>query len=64
MTTLQTSTSTSTAVFNSVTLPSTLTASQRATVSSEPNIDIKAYAIQTDNLNTSIPSEIFALFSE
>lgn len=63
MTTLAANTSTTTSVFDSVTLEPTLTAEQKATVTSS-NIVVNAYGIQTDGLGTnSTPSQIFALFS-
>ncbi len=62
MTTLASSTTTSTAVFSSVTLAPTLTAAQKATAPDTTNIVVKAYGIQTDSLSASTPSGIFALF--
>lgn len=62
MTTLAANTTTSTAVFNEVTLAPTLTAEQKATASTTPNIIVNAYGIQIDNLNVTSPSAIYALF--
>lgn len=61
MTTLAASTSTSTAVFSSVTLEPTLTVAQKDTASSTPNIVITACGIQTDNVGTT-PSAVWANF--
>ena len=60
MTSLAPQNSTS-AVFSSVTLVSTLTSEQRDTAS-VTNIVVNAYGIQTDSLSTSDPEEIFDLF--
>lgn len=49
------------ALFDDVTLVSTLTAAQKETAPANPNIDLKAYGIQTDNVGTT-PSEVFAKF--
>lgn len=62
MTTLAANTTTSTAVFSNVTLAPTLTAEQKATASTTPNIIVNAYGIQIDNLNVTAPSAIYALF--
>lgn len=63
MTSLAANTTTSSAVFNSVTLVSTLTAAQKATANSTTNIVVNAYGIQTDGLGTATtPSAIFDLF--
>lgn len=60
MTPLAASTSTS-AVFSSVTLKSTLTATQKATAGTT-NIVVNAYGIQIDNLGVTTPTNIYALF--
>lgn len=60
MTSLAANTSTS-AVFSSVTLKSTLTATQNATTGTT-NIVVNAYGIQTDNLSVSAPTDIYCLF--
>lgn len=60
MTPLAASTSTS-AVFSSVTLKSTLTATQKATAGTT-NIVVNAYGIQIDNLGVTTPTDIYALF--
>jgi len=60
MTALGANASTS-AVFSSVTLKSTLTATQKATAGST-NIEVKAYGIQTDSLGVTNPTAIYALF--
>ena len=52
-----------TAVFSSVTLDSTLTATQAETASATPNIVVNAYGIQIDNLTSSNPATIFTLFN-
>lgn len=63
MTSLAANTTTSTAVFSSVTLEPTLTAAQAATANSSLSIDVNAYGIQTDGLGTATtPSAIFDLF--
>lgn len=60
MTSLAANTSTS-AVFSSVTLKSTLTATQKATAGTT-NIVVNAYGIQIDNLGVTTPTAIYALF--
>jgi predicted ribosomally synthesized peptide with SipW-like signal peptide len=51
------------ALFDKVTLVPTLTATQKGTAPANPNIDVKAYGIQIDNLgDADTPTEIFALF--
>ncbi len=59
MTRLEKATTTSTAVFSSVTLAPTLTAAQKATASATPNIVINAYAIQVENVGTT-PGAVWA----
>lgn len=59
--TLLTSSSSTTAVFSSVTLKSTLTETQRATAGTT-NIVVNAYGIQTDGLGVTDPTDIYALF--
>lgn len=49
-------------VFSSVTLDSTLTAAQKATAPATTNIVVNAYGIQTDSLSVSTPTAIYALF--
>lgn len=60
MTSLAANASTS-AVFSSVTLKSTLTAAQKATAGTT-NIVVNAYGIQTDSLSVSTPTAIYGLF--
>ena len=60
MTSLAANASTS-AVFSSVTLKSTLTAAQKATAGTT-NIVVNAYGIQIDNLGVTTPTAIYALF--
>jgi predicted ribosomally synthesized peptide with SipW-like signal peptide len=48
-------------LFNNVTLVSTLTAAQKNTAPTNPNIDIVAKAIQIDNVGTT-PAEVYAKF--
>ena len=62
MTSLAANATTSTAVFSSVTLDSSLTPAQVATANSSLSIDVNAYGIQTDALTVTTPSDIFALF--
>ena len=64
MTELISGSSTSTAVFDSVTFNSTLTSSDLAGVNTTQNIVITAYGIQIDNLGETTPSGIWGLFSE
>ena len=59
MTTLSADTTTSTAVFNQVTLVSTLTQEQKETASATPDIIVNAYGIQIDNLGTTDPAAIY-----
>ena len=61
MTALAKNTSTS-AVFTSVTLKSTLTEAQKATAGTT-NIVVHAYGIQTDGLGVTAPMAIFGLFN-
>ena len=61
MTSLAANASTS-AVFSPVSLPSTLTAAQKATAPTSPNIVVNAFGIQTDGLSVNTPSGIFDLF--
>ncbi len=61
MTSLAPSTST-TAVFSSVTVAPTLTQAQYNTASATPNIVVNAYGIQTENLGVSTPAGIYAMF--
>ena len=63
MTSLAANTTTTNAVFNSVTLAPTLTSAQKTTAPAIPNIVVNAYGIQIDNLSASTPSGIFALFN-
>ena len=49
-------------LFDSVSVPNTLTEAQAATVTS-PNIVINGYGIQTDNIDDKTPLEIFGLFN-
>ena len=49
-------------LFTSVTLDSSLTGDQAATAKTNPDIGIVAYGIQTENLGVSAPSDIFRLF--
>ena len=53
------------AVFTTVTLDKDLTATQKATASTTPNIVVNAYGIQIDNLGTPTPSPatIYGLFN-
>ncbi len=60
MTSLAANASTS-AVFSSVTLKSTLTAAQKATAGTT-NIVVNAYGIQTNSLSASTPTAIYGLF--
>jgi len=62
MTSLAANTTTSTAVFSSVTLEPTLTPEQIATANSSLSVDVNAYGIQTDALSVSAPADIFDLF--
>ena len=55
-------TTTSTPVFSKVLLEPSLTVAQKATASATPNIIVNAYGIQTDNLSSNTPSEIFDMF--
>ena len=59
MTELTPDTTTSTPVFDHVTVEPTLTKEQKDTVSATPDIIINGYGIQTDYLGTSNPAEIF-----
>ena len=59
MTSLAANTTTTTALFSSVTLEPTLTSAQKATASTTPNIDIVAYGIQTENVGNT-PAEVWA----
>ena len=59
MTNLAADTTTSSAVFDEVTLAPTLTKEQKETTLSEPNIVVNAYGIQVDNLGTTSPSAIY-----
>lgn len=63
MTSLAANATTTNAVFSSVTLAPSLTSAQKTTASATPNIVVNAYGIQVDNLSTSTPSGIFALFN-
>ena len=49
-------------VFSKVQVDPNLTAAQKATASATPNIEVKAYGIQTDGLDVTTPTDIFALF--
>lgn len=62
MTSLAASSTTTNAVFSSVTLEPTLTAAQKATAPATTNIVVNAYGIQTDSLSVTAPSDIYALF--
>ena len=61
MTELMHNTST-TSVFESVTLNPSLTYPQAKTTSNTPNIIVNAYAIQTDSLSVNTPEGIYSLF--
>lgn len=63
MTQLEGGETTATALFDSVTLDSSLTAEQAATAASGLSIDINAYGIQVENLGVTAPADIFDLFS-
>ncbi len=52
---------TTTSVFSSVTLAPTLTKQQQLTAGETTNIIVNAYGIQTDNLGTTAPTEIYNL---
>lgn len=62
MTSLAENTSTTTPVFSKVQVDPNLTAAQKTTASATPNIEVKAYGIQTDGLDVTTPTDIFALF--
>ena len=62
MTSLAANTSTTNAVFDTVTLEPSLTQAQKATASATPNIIVNGYGIQTDNMTGKTPAQIFALF--
>ena len=59
MTTLDENTTTESAVFDQVTLKSSLTKEQKETASATPDIIVNAYGIQIDNLGTTVPAEIY-----
>ena len=61
MTTLAANGTTATPVFSKVLLDPNLTADQKADIQNS-DIVVNAYGIQTDNLSSSVPSDIFALF--
>lgn len=61
MTALQPGASTN-AVFDSITLDSTITKEEAATVT-VTKVDVYAYAIQTDGYSSTAPADIFALFT-
>ena len=61
MTTLNAETTTSTPVFNQVTLAPTLTDEQRQTANETTNIEVNAYGVQVDNLETTNPAEIYGI---
>ena len=58
MTSLAANSTTTTAVFNSVTLAPTLTAAQKATAPTPTDIVVNAYGIQTDNVGTT-PTQVW-----
>ena len=62
MTTLQKSATTSAPVFSQVTLEPSLTSEQKETANTTPNITVKAYGIQIDNLGVTSPTAIWGLF--
>ena len=62
MTTLQKSATTSAPVFSQVTLEPSLTSAQKETANATPNITVKAYGIQIDNLGVTSPIAIWGLF--
>ena len=51
------------AVFSKVTLSNTLTSAQAEAAGNTHNIVVNAYGIQADNLGTSDPSAVLALFN-
>ena len=61
MTTLNAETTTLTPVFNQVTLAQTLTDEQRQTANETTNIEVNAYGVQVDNLETTNPAEIYGI---
>lgn len=61
LTPLAANTSTS-PLFTSVTLKSTITSTEASTAPANPNVVVNAYAIQTDGLSVSTPSAVYALF--
>ena len=61
MTELAKETTTTTPVFDDITLTATLTKEQKSTASATPNIIVNAYGIQAENLGTTTPSVIYDL---
>ena len=58
----QSGTSSTPAVFSQVQVEPTLTYAQSQTASATPNIVVNAYGIQTDGLDVTTPTAIYALF--
>ena len=62
MTSLAANATTSTPVFSKVQVEPSLTAAQKTTATTPTNIVVNAYGIQTDGLDVTTPSAIYALF--